>query len=1558
MEITNISSQDSFCGGSPFWDTDLLLNSSYPKFTQCFRDTALVWGPCGFLWIVTPFYLPYMASVARTTGTHRIPVNSFNISKTLLVLLLTVVSAVRLVRDASKDVVPTVQYISGALYILTFLLVAVLIQVERNRGFATSGVLFVVFGLLVVAGIVPVYSGIMEKEYESSRVGFYLSCTYFGLVLLKFLMTFKADSSAPTGYRAIGTRPQCQEMVASFSSQLTYFWILPLIRLGYKKALVEEDVPILNPRDQSATVLPPFERSWSSERRRCLAANQFRDPSTPARQERVSYVITGRAVSEAGEKTRLLGQEAATLLADEAGKGDKQPSLTKVLLKVFGGSLFVSQLLKLLSDGLTFVTPLLIDQLLTFTLDRENQQEWRGYVLACAFFVVCGTKSIIYQYHFHVSMTLGMRIKNAVICAVYKKALTISNEAKRESTSGEIVNLMSVDCQRIQDVTGFVYMVWSMPLMIVVALYMLWGTLGAASMAGLGVLVLLLPTNMVVAYKQKAYQVQLMKVKDSRIKIMNEVLNGMKVLKLYAWEKSFLNKVTAIRDEELSILKKSAYLSAFSTFIWTCAPYMVQLASFGAYIAISPSGYLDASTAFVSISLFGILNMPMSALPMIIPMLIQASVSIGRVAKFLSAEDLDPKVVTKDPTSDAAVKIQDGTFTWDKQMPLPALRNINVSIKPGRLVAVVGTVGSGKSSLLSAMLGEMKKMHGQVTLKNRLAYVPQEAWIQNATLRNNILFGNGYSKSKYKQILHACALESDLAILPGGDSTEIGEKGINLSGGQKQRVSLARAVYSEADTFLLDDPLSAVDAHVGKHIFTQVISNKGVLGGKTRVLVTHGVHWLPMVDHIIVMAHGRISEEGTYDELMSQEGAFAEFLKEFFRKEAQAEQEDTENDEEIEEIKNQVLQRLESVTSDNDFTSGDELAGGQESSIRQRRRSRQEVALAKSVEIIKAEPKKAASAGTTLIEEEKAETGNVTRAVFLKYIHAVGAIVFLIMTVIFTAYQVSSTYSAIWLSMWTDDPLLTNTSMAGSSDYNDKNTMYLTIYALLGLAQGATVLTFALISASRMVKASGQLHTDMLDNVLRSPMAFYDTTPMGRVLNRFSRDVDTVDAALPNTIRSLYQCIFRVTGTIVTIAYSTPIFLVVVLPLGALYWFIQRFYIPTSRQLRRIESTTRSPIYVHFSETVSGAASIRAYGVQERFVAESRYRTDNNLSFYFSSIVANRWLGWCLEMIGNLVVLSSALFAVLSRNLAAGLVGLSVSYSTQVTGALNYLVRTFSELETNIVSVERIKEYSETPTEAAWENPQNTPGINWPDKGEIQFRDYQTRYRPGLELVLKGVTCRINSGEKVGIVGRTGAGKSSLTVALFRLIEAASGSIVIDGIPIANLGLHDLRSRLTILPQDPVIFSGTLRMNLDPFDEFTDEEIWRALEHAHLKDFVSGLPGTINYECGEGGQNLSVGQRQLLCLARTLVRQTSILVLDEATAAVDLETDELIQKTIRTQFSGCTVLAIAHRLNTVMDYDKIMVMNRGRVSEYDSPQTLLAHTESIFYSMARDAGLV
>lgn len=491
------------------------------------------------------------------------------------------------------------------------------------------------------------------------------------------------------------------------------------------------------------------------------------------------------------------------------------------------------------------------------------------------------------------------------------------------------------------------------------------------------------------------------------------------------------------------------------------------------------------------------------------------------------------------------------------------------------------------------------------------------------------------------------------------------------------------------------------------------------------------------------------------------------------------------------------------------------------------------------------------------------------------------------------------------------------------------------------------------------LKASHEMHVILLRHVLRWPMELFDTTPLGRVLNRFAKEVDVIDNTLPSVVRACLVMIFGVVATLVVITISTPIFSAVIVPIGILYYAVQRFYVATSRQLKRLESVSRSPIYSHFGESIQGAQTIRAYSVQDRFIGESEARVDFNQVCYFPSIIANRWLAVRLEMVGNLIILFAALFAVLGREtMNPGLVGLSVSYALQITQTLNWLVRMTSDVETNIVAVERIKEYGETKQEAAWELQNSTLPRDWPEQGRVEFQDFQVRYREGLELVLKGISFTVEGGEKVGIVGRTGAGKSSLTLALFRIIESAGGKIIIDGQDISQLGLHALRSRLTIIPQDPVLFSGTMRINLDPFNVHSDEEIWKALEHAHLKAFVKGLTAGINHEVTEGGENLSVGQRQLICLARALLRKTKVLILDEATAAVDLETDDLIQRTIRTEFKDCTVLTIAHRLNTIMDSDKVIVLDKGQITEYAPPNELLQNKSSAFYSMAKDAGLV
>nr|XP_022323792.1 multidrug resistance-associated protein 1-like isoform X1 [Crassostrea virginica]XP_022323793.1 multidrug resistance-associated protein 1-like isoform X1 [Crassostrea virginica]XP_022323794.1 multidrug resistance-associated protein 1-like isoform X1 [Crassostrea virginica] len=1554
---------EEFCNGT-LWNETLLLYNDYPQFTDCFQNTLLVWVPCGFLWATLPFYLPALLS-SREDVTP-VPLNWLNVSKSFLSLLLAFLAVVDLIQEASADrsVQITAVFVALAIKVGSYMLSAVLIQLERGQGYITSGVLFVFFLLMTVAGIIPFYSYIEEKVYDSNLEKFVLFYISWSFLFIQLILHCIAEKVSRRGYYELGQKP-CPETKSSILGRLTYWWINSLITKAYKKDLTEDDLFDLNPRDASDRVVPQFAEPWEKE----LAKHRKIEKKSKAYSGRqdVSFQV-GRAKHhlQASERTPLVGTSSRTYtttveIKDPKKKKQEGASLFKVLARTYGPDFLKAWGCKFIYDLLQMASPSLLSVLIGYVESKNTsnkEYEWKGYVFALGFFLIALLQSTFFHQNFHIGMTLGMRIRSALIAAVYKKSLTMNNEARKTSTVGEIVNLMSVDCQRMQDLSGYLWMIWSAPVQITLAMYLLWVQLGPSVLAGLGLMLLLIPFNAVISMKQRKLQVDLMKFKDKRLKLMSEVLSGMKVLKLYAWEPSFQEKIAAIRDNETRILKKNATYSAFSSFSFTTAPFLVTLVTFLTYVFTSDTGYLSAQKAFTSLALFNILRFPINLLPMMISYVVQANVSIGRISAFLKHGDLDPDAVQHEPRSDSVVSVENGIFSWDSDMQ-PALRDINLKIPSGKLVAVVGQVGSGKSSLLSALLGEMDKLSGRVNVHGKVAYVPQQAWIQNATVRDNILFGKGMEDGKYEEILNACALKTDLEILTGGDMTEIGEKGINLSGGQKQRVSLARAVYNNADIYMLDDPLSAVDSHVGKHIFQKVVGNKGLLRHKTRIMVTHGIHWLPMVDSIIVLIDGKISEMGTYDELLSHDGAFAQFLKTYLTQENP----DEEEDEEIEQMKSKILQRVESVTSDTGATSGEE------GKVKKRKDKSEKPPLARSISTIdgselKGDGKKPGEPAAKikdkdkLIQEEKAEKGTVKWKVFMMYFRAIGLTASAAILIIFIIFQVASVGANIWLSIWTNDKELSNISLANTTEYQNKNNMYLGVYAAFGVIQGAVIMVYTLLATYKMVDASRKLHNAMLDNVMRAPMSFFDTTPTGRIVNRFSRDVETTDSTLPMVLRMWLNMFFSTLSTFAVISYSTPLFLTVIIPVLIFYVLVQRFYVPTSRQLQRIESTTRSPIFNHFSESLNGASSIRAYHEQERFINESLSRVDKNILYYFARIASNRWLGWRLEFVGNLIVFAAAIFAVVTPNLSGGLVGLSVSYALQVTSALNMLVRQSAELETNVVSVERLKEYSEVDTEDEWIRPFRRPPHDWPADGGVVFHDYKTRYREGLDLVLRGISFQVLGGQKVGIVGRTGAGKSSLTVALFRLIESAGGQIVIDGQRISDIGLHDLRGKLTILPQDPVLFSGTLRMNIDPFNTYTDENIWHALEHSHLKAFVENLPDRLQHECGEGGQNLSVGQRQLVCLARTLLRKSKILILDEATAAVDMETDDLIQKTIRTEFSDSTVLTIAHRLNTIMDYDKVLVLDQGLVKEYDSPENLLKNKSSAFYGMAKDANLV
>uniref|UniRef100_A0A3Q2VXI3 Multidrug resistance-associated protein 1 n=1 Tax=Haplochromis burtoni TaxID=8153 RepID=A0A3Q2VXI3_HAPBU len=1444
---------DQFCSvdrSDPLWDWNRTWYTDNPDFTQCFQNTVLVWLPCFYLWICAPFYLVYL----HTHDHGYICMTHLNKAKTAVGFLLWIICWSDVFysfweRSHVSSPAP-VRLVSPTLLGLTMLLAVMLIHYERMKGAQSSGVMLIYWLLALLCATVTFRSKVFQALEQVSN--------------------------------------PCPEPGASFLSRITFWWITRMMMTGYRRPLEEKDLWSLNAEDCSHRVVPQLVKRWNTQ------CQKFKRS-----EEKMLY--SSKRVPHSENPQRQAVEESEILIL-RPQKKNKEPSLLWALCLTFGPYFFISCIYKLIQDILMFVGPEILRLLIQFVND-SSAPSWQGYFYAALLFVCTSVQSLILQKYFHVCFVSGMRLRTAVIGAVYRKALVISSAARRTSTVGEIVNLMSVDAQRFMDLITYINMIWSAPLQVVLALYFLWQNLGPSVLAGVAVMVLMVPVNAVIAMKTKAYQVAQMKNKDNRIKLMNEMLNGIKVLKLYAWELAFKGKVSDIRESELRVLKKAAYLGAVSTFTWVCAPFLVALSTFAVYVLIDEQNVLDAQKAFVSLALFNILRFPLNMLPMVISSMVQASVSLKRLRVFLSHEELQLDSVEHKAAegSQHSISVTDGTFTWSRTES-PTLK---------RCVC---------AKSLALLHSKRCKLSVPVSLQGSVAYVPQQAWIQNSSLKDNIIFGQERRQSWYQHVVEACALQPDLDILPAGDDTEIGEKGVNLSGGQKQRVSLARAVYCDRAVYLLDDPLSAVDAHVGKHIFDQVIGPQGLLKDKTRVLVTHGLSYLPQADLILVMMKGEISEVGSYQHLMATEGAFAEFLRTYAAVDKP--------------VPNSSIQRLENGMSFCLSSSPGVCTASKQSTTADEKLSKKP----KNPEVGK------------LTEADKASTGQVKLSVFWAYFKSIGVFLSCISLLLFLAHHLLSLFSNYWLSLWTDDPVVNGTQ--------PNRLMRLGVYGAFGLSQGVAVFGYSLSMSIGGVLASRYLHQSMLYDVLRSPMSFFERTPSGNLVNRFAKEMDTIDTLIPSIIKMFLGSMFNVLGSCVIILIATPLVSIIIPFLGLLYFFVQRFYVASSRQLKRLESVSRSPIYTHFNETLLGTSVIRAFSEQERFIHESDQRVDHNQKAYYPSIVANRWLAIRLEFVGNCIVSFAALFAVVARqSLSPGIMGLSISYALQLTTSLTWLVRMSSDVETNIVAVEKVKEYSDTEKEAEWKHEPSTLSPGWPTNGCIEMRNFGLRYRQDLDLAIRNITISINGGEKVGIVGRTGAGKSSLTLGLFRIIEAAEGQIFIDGVDIAKLGLHELRSRITIIPQDPVLFSGSLRMNLDPFDSYTDEEVWRALEFSHLKTFVSSLPNKLNHDCSEGGENLSVGQRQLLCLARALLRKTRILVLDEATAAVDMETDNLIQSTIRSQFEDCTVLTIAHRLNTIMDYTRVLVLENGEMAEFDSPSNLISQ-RGAFHKMAKDSGLV
>ncbi|CAD5119335.1 DgyrCDS7955 [Dimorphilus gyrociliatus] len=1402
--------------------------------------------------------------------------------------------------------------------------------------------------------------------------------------------------------------PESPEYFSNILSKITYWWFNSIVRKGYKNNLTTNDLWDLKKTQRTPYVGHKFLKGWKKALgdKKSIDSNVFSENKIEenivqkvTKKSGIQIVVTAvnddeeiqqSPISKYDDSSTSSPDERETLI-NRAIRKTKRPSLSWIIFKQFFWRFFPSIPIKFICDCLLFVSPILLKKLLRFINDSDAPK-LNGYLCAIAMFLAIQAHSILLQHYYTLCFTIGLNIKSTLSAAIYAKTLKLNNVSKSSYTVGEVVNLLSIDCSKIYELVPHLNMIWSSPFQISICLYMLWQLVGPSVLAGTAFLVVILPINAVIIKYQKKFQTEQLKFTDSRIKLVNQMLNGIKVLKLYAWEKLFEEKIAEKRSNELDVLKRAAYLNSFGTFVWTCAPIMVSLATFSLFVLINKENKMDAEKAFVSLSLFNIMRLPLVIFPTLISNIVQTRISMKRIWKYLLLDEIDETGVTRaqyNLNCSNAITVREASFAWIRDDdPVqstdnlekikenvketiavnardlrigPILHDINLEIPQSSFVAVIGAVASGKSSLLSAILGNMEKISGTVDIMGKVAYVSQQAWIQNASIKSNITkFGKGFDQDLYDKVIEACALKLDFDMFPSGDLSNIGEKGINLSGGQKQRIALARAVYADQDVYLLDDPLAAVDVHVGKHLFENVIGKTGLLGGKTKILVTNSLEYLEDTDFIYVIEEGRIILRGNYENIKNE--SFFLSLKEKKNKVENLQNRKKractdrnrpwKSESNISSKTNKAKNSISLTTLlDSSLTFiENEFDNVPAPSINNLTKELEEESSVEKNNIEKVNKEEAAR--KMIMGEENIAVGKVKISVFLNYIKAAGYHLCFLVGLLFILNNFCSLGANYWLSAWSEDEQLAKKNQ--TTQYSRE--ARLGIYGALGIGQGLLEMLASFSIAISGVRASKYIHQCLLESTIKSRISKFEKTPSALFLNRFSSDMNTVDLVIHFTLRSCINILLQ-TLIIITVTSLTAYFLSIYYFLAAIfYYFVQRYYISCSRQLKRIESASKSPLYSNFSETFAGSAIIQAYNDEKNFISKFALLLDKSQNASYAGIIANRWLALRLEFIGNLLVLITSVLAVYRKSdLNAGLVGLSITYALNITQVLNWLVRMSSELETNIVAVERIKEYSDLPSEASWESNNLKNRKDWPENGEIDINNFSLRYDKSLPLVLENINLSIKSGEKIGIVGRTGAGKSSFLLGLLRLIEAESGSIFIDNIDISSIGLHELRKKLTIIPQDPVVFTGSLRWNLDPSEKASDPEIWNALEKAHLSSTVINLKEKLNFDCDEGGENLSVGQRQLICLARALLRKSKILLLDEATAAVDLATDCLIQKTINEEFNDSTVITIAHRLHTVISYDKVLVLDQGKIAEFDKPSHLLANKSSMFYTMAKEA---
>ncbi|KAG0571068.1 hypothetical protein KC19_6G208800 [Ceratodon purpureus] len=1235
---------------------------------------------------------------------------------------------------------------------------------------------------------------------------------------------------------------------AGVLSRISFWWLNPLLSSGYRKPLEQADIPRLGKEDAAEENYENF-------------AKALRDQESSQKPFSVFWAL------------------AACYWKPMAYNG----------LFALGKSITVS------------LGPVVLKTFIDYT-GGKRLFRYEGIVLVGALFLAKFLESISQRQWYFGSRRVGLQVRSALMAFIYRKDLRLSNAGRQRHAAGEVVNYMAVDAYRIGEFLYWMHFSWTTALQICIALVILSYAVGWATLAGLAVILTSMAVNTPLARSQNKYQTELMSSRDACLRATTEALRNMKILKLQAWEDRFKEQILKLREVEMNWLSKVLFRRAYNTVVFWLSPVFVSTATFTACLFLGTP--LNASNVFTALATLRIIQEPIRLIPDMVATVIQVRISLARIAKFLQEDELEPDAVFRNDslkTSDYAVELEQATLSWDPDSGAPTLKNLSVKIKRGQRVAVCGAVGCGKSSFIQAILGEMPKLSGSICVNGTVAYVAQSAWIRSGTFRDNILFGKPMDKELYSKTLRACALDKDIESFPYGDLTEIGERGMNMSGGQKQRMQLARAVYQDADVYLLDDPLSAVDAHTAASLFNGCIME--ALEGKTVVLVTHQVEFLPAVDSILLLREGEIWQAGPYNELRSTGTAFEEL----------------------------VTAHEEAMGGNYELSSTTQGSGTEQlqrmPSRSQSRREEDAMQLARA--------KKNAS---QLTEQEEKVTGNTGLKAYLDYLRQANGLVFLSLSfstqLVFVLGQVASNW---WMASEVGNPAISTSKL-------------LFIYSTIALTTGSFVFLRSAFLAMMGVAASRSFFAGMINSLFRAPMAFFDSTPTGRILSRVSSDFSILDMDVAFAFGFAAAASMNALTNFAVNASITWQILFVVFPFAYAARKLQLYYLASSRQLMRINGTTKAPIVNHFAEAIAGGSTIRAFKKESDFAVENLCLIDTNASPFFHSFGAIEWLILRLEFLSATVLVASALFIVLlpEGHIDPGFAGLAISYGLSLNLSVVFSVQHQCNLSNIIISAERIKQYMSLPSEAPAVIDEKRPSLHWPSVGKVELENLQVRYRPNSPLVLRGITCTFEGGQRVGVVGRTGSGKTTLISSLFRLVEPAGGRIIIDGIDISNIGLHDLRTRLGIIPQEPTLFRGTVRFNLDPVDEHSDPEVWEALDKCQLGDIIRAKPERLDAPVSDDGENWSVGQRQLFCLGRALLKRSRVLVLDEATASIDNNTDAILQRILRREFSDCTVVTVAHRIPTVIDSDMVLALHDGKMAEFDQPKKLLENSSSFF----------